>query len=414
MAPLRRDEVFIDESLISNTSDDRANILLSAELDSLILSDPAEALRRMLSQNSAISTSSSFAERMQLSRLEFSGVWEQIGKGTIGKSYQQPGTINIIKRSEDATVAWHEFLLHKRIYDSFVRLKHQQDINIRIPKPMDFVVAEDSEWWAGNLAKFPETDKVNPQSGFIMERIMPLHERVRKSLVSLFCPPNLDRNIVLENPANKACLARVYLGRRRTNITGGPPKRFFSLRNIPLHRDQLEQIYDDDQIVAFAATMGKVVAIMYWEVEFDAHDIEFVLGSAPVEDQRPAVEELERMGPQSTMQKVMDFKKRMVHLWLLDFNRVSKLDVAKDPVQKMVEAHVGNDPYYPPADDEVLWPVFKDAYLETSNVVAELHQGPSWMVDDLPKAFIDGVESILREKREAASRVDASHPSSSA
>jgi hypothetical protein len=46
----------------------------------------------------------------------------------------------------------------------------------------------------------------------------------------------------------------------------------FSLRNVPLHIDQMETVGLDAK--AYAETMAEALALMHWDARFDANDVE--------------------------------------------------------------------------------------------------------------------------------------------
>jgi hypothetical protein len=165
---------------------------------------------------------------------------------------------------------------------------------------------------------------------------------------------------VKSNPDDDSCLIRPYLGRRRRRgQEGGTKSRFqrFSLRNVPLHVDQMEALGLD--LNAYAETMAEALALMHWGAQIDANDVEFVL--AP-----PA--------PQSKHAALSAFQSEYlgVHrMWILDFDCCRPMQMDETGVEQACSAFFKNDPFYPKpgtgkAADEKLWIVFKQMFLQSS------------------------------------------------
>ena len=56
----------------------------------------------------------------------------------------------------------------------------------------------------------------------------------------------------------------------------------FSLRNYPLHLDQMEELaIPFDHLESYARAMAETLAVMHWGAGMDGNDVEFVLGSHP-------------------------------------------------------------------------------------------------------------------------------------
>jgi hypothetical protein len=101
---------------------------------------------------------------------------------------------------------------------------------------------------------------------------------------------------------------------------------FFSLRNYKLHVDQIKELDLDAE--GYAASMAQALAVLHWHTKVDGVDIEFALGSAPVDQnavrrQLPLVDILHLEPGSSTFERITNvdtnFKKRTISLWLLDF-----------------------------------------------------------------------------------------------
>ena len=132
-------------------------------------------------------------------------------------------------------------------------------------------------------------------------------------------------------------------------------------------------------------------------------DVEFVLGSSPLEDQQirrdiPLDNILAEPHPTSTFEYVTnsnpDFSKRVTSLWLLDFDACSDITLDKVGVKAAVKAFLENEPYFPRPTEmggtsNQLWNDFGNRYLETSRRIlyAQDH--------GLPVDFLRGVSSGL-------------------
>jgi hypothetical protein len=93
----RRQEHQTDLSISSRTASLEAALRQNLTLEERLKEDasqetPQENLRRLLSTKSAISTSSSLAERQQVA-IGTNAAFREIGTGSIGKVFEQPGTI---------------------------------------------------------------------------------------------------------------------------------------------------------------------------------------------------------------------------------------------------------------------------------------------------------------------------------
>lgn len=118
---------------------------------------------------------------------------------------------------------------------------------------------------------------------------------------------------IKRSTADKVCIVRAYLGRRRFRrsdySTRARPSRFqaVSLRNFPLYIDQMEENLNisPEHLEHYSKVMARTLAIMHWLAEVDANDVEFVL--APPR----------RMGPGSaTISNILG----QHAVWMLDFD----------------------------------------------------------------------------------------------
>ncbi|KAK3945363.1 hypothetical protein QBC46DRAFT_433743, partial [Diplogelasinospora grovesii] len=102
---------------------------------------------------------------------------------------------------------------------------------------------------------------------------------VRYALIEKYCPSQ-GRDSIKTDEANKDCLVRPYMGRLRYGSGG----QFFSLRNFKLHASQMKDL--DLATAEMCRSMAHALALLHWHAKIDGMDIEFVLGSSPVEEQK--------------------------------------------------------------------------------------------------------------------------------
>jgi hypothetical protein len=252
-------------------SDLESNLRLAGRLQKAEHETPQGLLKRLLSTKSAISTASSFAERQQAA-VGRQGFFREIGTGSIGKVFEQPGEpwafkVLLIDRMEKL---WNNYIMHLRIQQSFDRLSYLA-CQIEIPRAAWFA-NKNSEFWKDNLHLFPNdpTFPRKPREILRMERIFPLPEPIRQALIDLFCNPN---NVIQakNDPSNKDCLVRLLLGRRRFGTSRPGGSMFFSLRNYKLHVDQIQMLDLDAE--EFAIGMADALAVLHWHTRIDAMDI---------------------------------------------------------------------------------------------------------------------------------------------
>ena len=179
---------------------------------------------------------------------------------------------------------------------------------------------------------------------------------IRDALVNLYAPPGAKDKWDFKNiPENKDCLARVYLGKRRRQ-NREKPSQFFSLRNFNLHVDQMEELRLDAP--TFSNIMADALAVLYWEAKILPHP--------------PSFKELEKSGWGTAVKR--NFKKRSVHMWLLDFSLCHQISMNEQGVEQAIVAFFKNDPYYPRPgsnipNDQFLWTHFSERYRMASKRV---------------------------------------------
>ncbi|KAJ5277000.1 hypothetical protein N7524_003153 [Penicillium chrysogenum] len=315
---------------------------------------PQELLHRLLSTKSAVSTASSFAQSRQAA-IGTRAAFREIGTGSIGKVFEQPGTpwafkVLLIDRH---TKLWNNYIIHIRIQESFDALGKTAGL-VEVPRVCWFA-SKDSNFWLENLDLFPNesTFPQRPREVLCMERVFALPEKIRHALIDVFCNP-VNAVKAKSEPKNKDCLVRVFLGRRRFGSLRPGGSMFFSLRNYKLHLDQIRELNLD--AAEYAISMADALAVLHWHSKIDAMDIEFVLGSSPLDRNAArrslSLEDVEKLPPgtstyEQTTNVDQDYKKRTVSLWLLDFDACTTITMDDEGVRHAVEAFYRPNPIAP-------------------------------------------------------------------
>ena len=327
---------------------------------------PKDVLHRLLSARSVVSTSATTQVELRL--------YQIIGRGSCGIVFEHAGWPHVVKRAHDGNEElWNDACIHSAVQKAFTTAI---STGVRIPTCHGFICADNSEWWLSNAPQFPEPYQI-PGDVLVTERILPLPKIIREALIDLCFPPSLPTSLreeAKESPGNKACLARVYLGKRRD--LGWRPSLFFTLQNFNLHLDQMEEL--DLDVRTFATEMADALAVMHWVAEIDADDVEFVLGNAPtrLDAVIPDFKELVQMPGRTSTMGQANFEQRSIHLWVLDFNRCHKISMDVVGIESAVKAFFRNDPYYPrplgkEENDLALWEIFETRYMMTSKAVGK-------------------------------------------
>ncbi|KAK0727556.1 hypothetical protein B0T26DRAFT_638395 [Lasiosphaeria miniovina] len=200
---------------------------------------PESLLKRMLSIKSAVTTSSSFAQKQQAA-IGTDAIFRGIGTGSIGKIFGHPGTIFAYKLpvSGQPEKLWNNYTKHLRVYHSFKSLPYIPD-QVEIPRCFWYATPDTESFWSDNLERFPDLPHYPrlARHALCMERIFPLPRPIRHALVDKFCPQKA-RQTIKDSDSNKDCLVRPCLGRVKYG-TGG---HFFTLRNFKLHANKIKEL----------------------------------------------------------------------------------------------------------------------------------------------------------------------------
>ncbi|KAK1974399.1 zinc finger protein-domain-containing protein [Colletotrichum cereale] len=355
-----------------------------------------QVLQRMLSTKSYISTTSSFAEKHNAAHSDAAlRRFEELGKGQCGTVYGLLGTPTVTKlpNSESKVEQLHaDYLMHLRIQEAIQEHDPDHEFSVRVPK-LDAWWSPTSRFWAECGLLFDPSVNGNTFA-LVSERVLPAPLPVRNALVDALLPTIIKhrKEEFLARPENKNCLIRMYLGRRHTTKMQDRVQNL-KLQNFPLHVNEMEDLGLDT--AHFASLMANTLAIMHWGAMVDGNDVEFILGSSParIRTLKPKEAEALTMWQLSDAMDI-DFARRTMEMWLIDFNQCAPIQDDKAGIDKLVKAFIFNDPYYPrpnqsDAHDKELWAVFREAYLDMSQTLTE---------SSSPKTFIARVEQESKKK----------------
>ncbi|RHZ69057.1 hypothetical protein CDV55_106806 [Aspergillus turcosus] len=311
--------------------------------------------------------------------------YRRIGAGACGTVWA-PSERGPAYKREDGGLARslrNDYEKHQRILHSLNNLPSSEiQPRIHVPRCYTFIQPTDESWWTEHLPRFPEG--YSPCNVIHAQRIPPFPKATRERLIAEYCPSEL-RAEILASETNEDCLVRPYLGRRRTQAHQHQPARAsrfkaFSLRNYPLHVDQMEELGIPDQDMGgYAEVMAETLAIMHWVVRVDANDVEFVLAPADSDG------DLEK----GRWENVLSGHA----MWMLDFDLCRDMAMDKAGVEQAVAAFWKNDPFYPrPEEGSFLWLAFREMYLGTSQRVVGDGHGPGDRRLELAKLFVDSLE----------------------
>ncbi|KAM4062221.1 zinc finger domain-containing protein [Hirsutella rhossiliensis] len=316
----------------------------------------------------------------------------RIGMGHCGSVWARPDATlrsdDVVLKREDGSPGRslpNEHVVHLHLVKALRGL--QPDLApVNVPLCYGFLRASHVDVWASILPSLHPG--YTPCNALFSERIPPMAKIVRQLLIDKYCPVGLQGAIAAD-ANNDDCLVRPYLGRRRHQSSR--PSRFgaFSLRNFPLHADQMEELGLD--LCEYARPMAATLAAMHWCARLDAKDVEFVLASC----RRPAADGATPTSDPTHMGSSMPFVAGQLgqhSMWILDFDCCRPITLDQDGVDQAVVAFFRNDPFYPlpgrPSNsgDESVWQVFRDHYLATSErLLANKKQD----IQQLPARFIE-------------------------
>ncbi|KAL7952384.1 zinc finger domain-containing protein [Trichoderma compactum] len=303
-----------------------------------------------------------------------------------------------MKRGDGSTTRSisYEYQVHQKIATAF---KGSNFSSFAIPRSIGFLDVQDNAAWSDVLPRLPSD--YTACNAIISEKIVPVNASTRRLLVQKF-RPDINVEEIMRSQSNEHCLIRPYLGRRRYHqseieaTTGGSRRRLpaLSLRNYPLHLDQMEQLGIDPS--GYAVAMADALAFLHWIAQVDGNDVEFVL--AQPRRQSDLSSSTRPGGIYSNNTAI--FGPHM--MWILDFDLCRDISLDEEGVKKAHKAFWGNDPFFPqpgrgnPADQR-LWTIFQDRYIESSAAV--LHE-EAYCIKRLPGLLI---EQLKRTKAVSSS-----------
>ena len=322
-----------------------------------------------------------------------------IGLGTCGTVFEIPGTELACKKGLKEINIWNDFSLTNKVHNAAKEVREvlqeafPESTIPRTPLCHEYHPVDDDTFWLTNLQRFPASHR-NKQPLFIVDRILPLPRQIRMDLIEEYF--DQDESIqqeAKEDPDNRDCLLRTYLGERESARQQSVV--YDSLRNFPLRLNMMEEL--ELEVSELAKEMAIGVAIMHWQAQVDGMDVEFVLGSSATWDseQQNGYDDID--APPHIV-KGVSFKGRAVHMWMLDFDKATTIELKeKDVDKKLVPALLGNDPYYPRRQvDEELWEEFCSSYLKASEVILR-RKSVDEVVLRLPQRFLAEVLRVSTE-----------------
>lgn len=292
-------------------------------------------------------------------------ILRRIGQGFCGSVWAEPIDSKLacaIKREDGGPgrSLYHDFIMHQRVFSSISAGQSR----VHVPRWHEYISADNCVRWDSLLKRFPEQFRVRCNA-LKSDRIPAIPRPSRERIIDRYCPTSLKAS-AKRDEANQDCLIRPYLGRRRLHVK---ESRFkcFSLRNYPLHVDQMEELELD--MILYARIMAETLAELYWRAHVDANDIEFVLA--------PPREEAHTTRSDKSLTAYAPIKSSVLGdhvVWILDFDCCRDMSFDEAGVEQAARAFRRNDPFYPRpgreiVNDQRLWIEFKNRFLEASNAV---------------------------------------------
>ncbi|KAK8135093.1 hypothetical protein PG984_007105 [Apiospora sp. TS-2023a] len=337
--------------------------------------------------------------------------YRRIGQGFCGSVWSRPqapsasgdsSATTAIKREDGGPgrSLRNDYDMHQLILCSLEQCPEELRM-FTVPHCHAFIPPNHSGWDDGRvLSRFPPG--YTPCNVLISERIPPMPEPIRNLLVDKFCPktPESLPAQIRADEQNQDCLVRPYLGRTKHG-RGRSRISFFSLRNFPLHLDQMPELGLSPPLVRnYAAAMANALAFLHWGAGIDANDVEFVLAPSPLPSSN---------GDQPTHHEtggVFTFSSPVLGthcLWILDFDCCRAMGRDEVGIEQAAQAFLRNDPFYPRpgrADDEEkeLWQHFRSTFLEASDIILAKDAEGNNFVRGLPRKIMDRIEELVAAK----------------
>ena len=254
--------------------------------------------------------------------------FRRIGAGACGSVWASDDS-HAMKREDGGPgrSLLNDYNMHQKIMQTLLESQSAAiQPRISLPTCHQLIRSDDEEWWNKQTSRFPEDVQISCNT-LVTDRIPPFPQEARDTITNRYCPEPLRLSIRSSDP-DQDCLIRPYLGRRR-RLVGQSRFQGFSLRNYPLHVDQMEELALD--MMMYAEIMAETLAHLYWRAHVDANDMEFVL--AP---------------PNSPQHVTMDSDVLGNHsMWILDFDCCKHMPFDEQGVKQAMEAFYRNDPFFP-------------------------------------------------------------------
>lgn len=317
----------------------------------------------------------------QLSNMYYTPSLVKIGAGACGTVFAEElsdperldGSRGLVLKREDGNPnrdIGHESAMLQHILVTFALQVRTAQVEFLINIPSWYAFLDESfVKWGDILPRLPASYSANPRPcrALISERIPPMPRSVRDLLVRKFCPVEHQEQIMAD-PANRHCLIRLYLGRRKDTASQSR-FRSFKLQNFPLHLNQITELgIPQESIREYATALADALAYLHWVAEVDANDVEFVLAPSrtpfdPSSDPHLGYREFSPgvLGRHA--------------LWMLDFDCCRPMEMNEKGVEQAADAFWRNDPYFPRPhlegieEDGWLWRAFEQRFLWTSVVL---------------------------------------------
>lgn len=278
-----------------------------------------------------------------------------------------------------------EYRVHKHLLRTLQSNQHANRITkFRVNIPFsEGLLGNDSPNWPRILPRLPPN--FEPCNALVNERIPSMPDHVR-TVLSRTYHPEIVSGVAA---SSEYCLVRPYLGRRRhrpQSTTRARPSQLlvFSLRNFPLHADQIEQLGLPAE--PYAIAMADALAFFHWTAKLDGNDVEFVLAPA--------------RSPNFTKSNpgigIVDFESEVFGshtMWALDFDCCRDMPMDETGIKQAARSFLRNDPFYPRpggtnVSDQRLWHIFQSRFLETSSLILSedaesVRQLPAMLVEEI-------------------------------
>ncbi|GAB0133799.1 hypothetical protein EsDP_00002195 [Epichloe bromicola] len=258
---------------------------------------------------------------------------------------------------------------------------------VLVPKCFGFMSSLD-ERWTQLLPLLPAG--FDGCRAMIAEKIEPVSTPAQLLLIDRYGPEEHRdelRESLLCHGKREHCLARIYLGRRRQMHHPDQRQqrpRFFSLRNLPIHADQAEELHLPCE--EYAKSMAEALAVLHWRVRTNGADVEFVLGAC------------REAGTADVSTPLGEHA-----IWMLDFDCSRPIEADESGLESMTRAFWRNDPYYPQPHsaherDRQLWDIFAAEYRRVGMEVVRAYPREGEDVEVLC-ALVDGVLTKIVETK---------------